>query len=203
MSRFEEAIEPLERGHDLGSKNSTWNKPSSQWLATCKQLVRADGIARDIDRSDPVETVSLAALAAEEGFHVLAAKLYRKTLEPATAENPESRLGGVRSAVAAGTGTGVDASNLDVDARMAWLEQAVRWLRDEMDDLSRQVHDGHLSQDAAALRLRSWLDDPTLAPIRDGSAIPEAPDALRRSIQQLWRDVEEIIEGPRPISLPK
>lgn len=203
LGRFDEASGPFERSRDLGPKGSEWEKDAAQWLADCERLAAASRIVTNDERAEPRALAQLAQVATRRGFHVLAATLHRKAIEPSEGARAESRIEGARAAVAAATGRDWGASSLDAEARVAWLAQALRWLRDDLEDASRRVGDGTLSPENAALHLRSWLDDPALAPIRDEGAIPSVPDEIRERIRRLWRDVEEFASNRQPNAVPR
>ncbi len=94
-------------------------------------------------------------------------------------------------AVQASFGQGQDAANLDEAERSRLRQQALKWLREDLDARSQPRN----KEGDAALPLswlRHWQEDSDLAGVR-GEALAKLPEAERKAWQQLWTDLDQAL----------
>jgi serine/threonine-protein kinase len=147
---------------------------------------RLSSVLEGSDRPAGAEvTADFARIAFSRHDHAGAARLWTEAFaaSPALAADPitGNRYQAARSAALAGAASG------------RWREQAVAWLGADLAASSAALEMGTFRQRAAVLRrLSRWQGDPALAGIRDGQALAGLPEPERRSLQDLWRRVDEL-----------
>ncbi len=181
--RFEEAIECLTRGHELGlalkKKGKPWNYPSNSWLARHKRL--ADVAKKysaltdfssvpDTDRSDLIEVLTLTKrpLAAAKLADVKADK------------SPGPVV--IGAALRCGEGIG-DAEALTAAERSMWRTLALGWLKLDFDEI-RSADATQRARQSAGMRSHPLL----LISRGDHVAGWPAPD--REAWQKFWAAVD-------------
>jgi tetratricopeptide (TPR) repeat protein len=95
-------------------------------------------------------------------------------------------------AVRAGAGAGEDAPP-QAD-RVAFRQQALDWLRTELDSY-RKSFDANptASQAAVAEAMKTWLADSDLTSVREPAAIEQLPATEQGAWSQLWGDVRKLL----------
>jgi tetratricopeptide (TPR) repeat protein len=126
--------------------------------------------------------------------------------DPKLADDPSTSYRYTASccAVLAACGLGSDAVKLDDAERARLRRQALSWLRADLAAWGQHVQ----KQPGRACsivqqKLRLWQQDADLEGVR-GDGLAKMPEAERRAWQQLWKDVEEMLnsttnrhQGPR------
>jgi serine/threonine-protein kinase len=209
QGKFAEAIAALRRGHELGSKDSRWRYPSEQWARACEHLLDLDqrlpallqGKARP---ASATEAIDFALLCHQyRGLHAASAHLFRAAFlarpELAQALDARYRYVAACAAALAGCGEGADALRLDAEGRRRWRQQALDWLRADLQAWQKQIENGTPAARAFAARmLQSWQQDGNLAGLRDAAGLAWLSEAERQTCRQLWADVEALLErAPR------
>ncbi len=203
LGRLEEALEALQKGHELGSGRPGWGYPSAQWVRECRLLVKLsptlpallEGKARPADNT---ERLAYARLCALKQRYTTAARLWQEAFaaEPELARQlaASHRHRAACAAALAGCGRGDEAARLDGPGRARWRRQALEWLRADLELWKKEAE----AKTAAARRRarlfleRSWLREPDLAGVRDAEALARLPEAEQPAWRQLWADVEAL-----------
>jgi serine/threonine-protein kinase len=203
--RMVEALEQFRRGHELGSKRPDWRYPSAEWVRTAEIRVALEAklpalLAGAIQPADDAERLEYITLCGIKGFHRAAVRLTSE----AFAANPKladdlgagTRFAAAISAALAGTGRSDDAKQLDDGARARLREQAVDWLRADLDLHARKFQTGK-PEDRAAVKdaLRKWQREPDLACIRDLDALESLPADERAALRRLWADAADLLRS--------
>jgi serine/threonine-protein kinase len=212
LGHFESALASLRRAHELGSKQPSWNHPTTQWVLKVERLAELDRKRKAIERgeaepADSAERIALAQFCTEPGLRLYAAavRFYSAAFaaDPRLADDPAAghRYQAVCCALQAGTGQGADATPLNDPQRPRWRRQAVDWLRADLA-LERKRFDRGTPGERQMVqeRLRRWQRDPDLAGVRDAAALAKLPEAERQAWQKLWADVAALLvkaEEPR------
>ena len=94
----------------------------------------------------------------------------------------------------AGCGQGKDADHLDDKERARLRQQALAWLRADLDTW-RGLLDKEASKapPVVAQQLQHWLTDPDFNGVRGPDALGKLPEAERKEWQKLWADVADTL----------
>jgi hypothetical protein len=95
---------------------------------------------------------------------------------------------------------GVDCSDaaFAAEERARFRAQGLQWLKDELEGYSRLVASGGAKARAEArIRLNSWQEDPTLAAVRESTALDRLPEAEREPWREFWGRVAAILDRAR------
>jgi hypothetical protein len=170
----------------------------------CERLVELDGKLPAIlsGQKQPADTAERLALA--ELCHLLCKKRYAAAsrfyqeafvAEPSLAGDlPSARRYNAASAAAlAGRGYGEDAGKLDAKERARLRQQALDWLREDLNAYR------HLIEEAAdknramiEQRMLYLLKDEDFAGVRGSESLSSLPEAERKEWQKLWEEVEAL-----------
>jgi serine/threonine-protein kinase len=207
--RFAEGRAALQRGHELGLRRPDWPFPSAEWVRNADHLIRLDGRLTAIleGKAQPAsssERLALALLCLQsKHLYVTSTRYFAEafTDSPKLAENLKAahRYNAACAAVRAGTGQGKDTSKLDDNGRAEMRYRALCWLQADLG-----LHASQLAskQAGTAEELRKalilWQKDPDLAAVRDRDVLDKLPDAERVAWQNLWAQVDALLERGRP-----
>jgi serine/threonine-protein kinase len=204
QGQFAEALSSLRRGHELGSRVPGWSYPSADWVRECERLVALDLILPAVLKgqahpASPAERLDLANLCQQPSkrLYAASARLYgeafaadRKLAEDLTATN---RYDAVCAAALAAAGQGNDAGKLDAEQRSALRQQALGWLRADLDAWGKRLAGARPPQrQAIPQTLRHWQQDPDLTGVRDDKALAALPAQQRDAWKKLWADVADL-----------
>src|SRR5439155_704893 len=89
QGRTEQSMASLERGHELGSRQSVWSLPSEAWYLEARRLAKLEAslpsiLKGEVKPTDSAEQLALGVVLYRKGFHAVLARL----AERAFAENP-------------------------------------------------------------------------------------------------------------------
>jgi tetratricopeptide (TPR) repeat protein len=113
------------------------------------------------------------------------------------------RYTAARYAVLAAAGKGEDAGKLEDRERAGLRRQALDWLRSDLAALSKLVANSPAQARAfAEKKLQHRRVDPDLETVRDAEALARLPEAERRAWQQLWADVDALLQRLRKAKDP-
>jgi hypothetical protein len=143
--------------------------------------------------------------------HLYAAttRLYREAIaaRPDVVTSPANgiRYDAACAAALAGVGAGADAGQLTESERVGLRQQALAWLRADLD-----AWRGLLDKDPDKARppevramMQHWQHDLDFNGVRGPGALARLPEAERKEWQKLWADVAEVLrraadEPPQP-----
>jgi tetratricopeptide (TPR) repeat protein len=196
QGHFTDAVESLQRGHDIGKKQPQWKYPSGEALREARRLAELDQrLPKVLAGADkPQSAEEMAAFANLCGQyrnrHADAVRLFRSAfaLKPSMASDVSAawRFQAAVSAIRAANGDGIDAPPVAERSRLR--EQALEWLRAELAAWSK-----------AAARQRSsvsqWLNDPAFGAVRDAAALATLPDDQRQAWEQFWMEVRRVADS--------
>jgi serine/threonine protein kinase/Flp pilus assembly protein TadD len=212
---FREALEELRRGHEIGSRNPRWPHPSAQWVRQCQRLAELDEklpafLSGKATPASPAEQIEMARLCTLKRLGGAAARCYAEAFaaQPALADDLSTgdRYNAARAAALAGCGQGQDATGLGDKERARLRQQALGWLRADLEALRRlrdKGPDETGSRAAVAGNLRHWLEAPAFAGVRGPEALARLPEAERPPWQKLWKDVADLLRRTQGEAAPE
>jgi hypothetical protein len=139
-----------------------------------------------------------AHLCYEKKRYLAAARFFSQALtaDPKSAADFENshRYQAACAAALAGCGRGDDAAQLDGQELARWRKQALDWLRADLKAYGalRPVSNPKEHQRLQEW-LRSWQSEPTLAGLRDATAVAHLSAAEQESCKQLWAEVQALL----------
>jgi serine/threonine protein kinase/Tfp pilus assembly protein PilF len=200
QGRFAEALKAMKRGHELGAKKPGWPYPSAQWVREAEQIVALEGKLPEFlkGQAQPADAdmhVALARCARYRKLHAAATRFYANAFDShpdlATNLDLEHRYEAACSAALSGCGQGQDAAPLDDQKRSGLRQQALVWLRADLELWARKVAGGRpTDRDAARAALQGWMRYPDLAGVR-GEALAKLPEVERKAWRKLWAEVAD------------
>jgi serine/threonine-protein kinase len=130
-----------------------------------------------------------------EGLPGVAARLYSNAFatEPKLADDVPAgaRFRAARAAVLAGCGQGKDAEQVDDKERASRRQQALDWLRQDLDWLTKRPD---TSMPLVRQRLQLWLSDPDFAGVRANDGLARLTAKEREEWMRLWSDVDALLQ---------
>jgi tetratricopeptide (TPR) repeat protein len=202
------SLDSLKRGHALGSKRKDWHYPSAQWVADAEKLVRleaklADVLARKATPKDQSELHGLLEVCRLKRRYVAAARLYADafTADPKLADdlNGHHRYTAAWYAALAVAGQGTDAGKLDDQDQSRLRQQALAWLRADLEQWRKRMEGGKPEdRQVARAALEHWQHDTALAGVRDAAALEKLAAQEQESWRKLWADVGELAKAAAP-----
>jgi serine/threonine-protein kinase len=201
--KFQEALEELRRGHELGSRTPGWTDPSAQWVRECERMIELDAKLPDflegkITPANFTERIEVARLCFLEHLNHAAVRFYEGAFaaEPRAVDYPSNghRYDAARAAAVAGCGQGRDADKLDEKERTHLRRQALVWLRADLEAWGRLLDkEPQKLRPLVALTMRRWLLNSDLACVHEPTALTGLPETERQSWQQLWSDIAGLL----------
>jgi tetratricopeptide (TPR) repeat protein len=204
--QFAEALTHLRRGHELGAKNPRWPYPSAQWVKECERLVELDSklpaiLSGKEQPADAGQRAEYAQLCHRKRLYAAAARLYREAIaaKPDQVVSPVNRYNAACAAVLAGCGAGEDAAKLPDAERAGLRQQALDWLRADLDAWRRLLDkEPDKARPGMAQQMRHWLRDPDFNGVRGPDALAKLPPAERAGWRKLWADVAALLRQATP-----
>jgi serine/threonine-protein kinase len=191
QGRFKESLAAFRRGHELGAKRSGWRYPSLQWVRKAEQLVELEKKPANVQ-----DLMTVARMATHQHQQFLVTVRF---LEQSLAANPDwagrlpadpPRYYAACCAAMAAAGKDRSAGILEAAAQRRLRQQAVSWLRDELDRNRKRLAKGTPEDRAAVAKaLAYWKVDGWLAAVRDKDAVDKLPQDERDACRKLWADV--------------
>ncbi len=156
-------------------------------------------LAGDLRPRGPEERRALIGSCLARNLVVAASRLQAEAVEADPKSFADIDGGGhypsARLAALAGCGGGADAAGLTEAERRRRRDQALRWLRTDLDSWASRVIGGDAeARRVARERLTPWLSEADLYLVRDEHALARLPAAERRAWQDFWRDLESLIQ---------
>jgi serine/threonine-protein kinase len=204
QGRFAESLAAYQRGHELGSRDSTWSYPSAAWVLQAERLAALEAklpafLKGEYRPKGATECLVLAAVCRNKNFHAAATRLYADAFaaNPKLADDCQAQLRYIAAchAALAAAGQGKDALKLDDTAKAKLRGQALDWLRAELAAWSKlQGSVPPEARAAIAQILSHWRSAPDLAGIRDRDALAKLPTEERAAFARLWTDVAMLLK---------
>jgi tetratricopeptide (TPR) repeat protein len=206
LGQFAEALKSLKMGHALGSKiGSDWKYPSAQWVQQCEALLALDQKLAAIQQgqaqpASAAEQLNLAILCRKyKKQYAAAAKFYTGAFAaaPKLADDltKSDRYNAACAAALAAAGQGQDAGPLDAAAKAKWRQQALAWLKADLQLWHKQAQSGQPAALQDVMKtLSHWQTDPDLASVRDAKALKQLPQTEATDWQTLWADVNKSVQ---------
>ena len=198
------SLDFYKRGHAAGSNRKDWRYPSAQWVANAERLVRLEAKLADVlegkaTATDNRERLGLAEVCRLKRRYVAAARLYADafTADPKLADDLKAghRYNAACSAALAAAGQGSDADKLDDHEHRRLRQQALAWLRADLEQWAKRPEAGK-PEDRQVMRakLEHWQRDTDLASVRDADALQKLTAQEQEAWRKLWADVAELLK---------
>jgi serine/threonine-protein kinase len=150
------------------------------------------------------EALQLALLCQRpKQLHAAASRLFADAFaaQPKLADDLQAahRYNAACSAALAGCGQGQDAAGLDAGQRARLRQQALGWLRADLEAWRKVLDRGKPPEQVKALAaLRHWQRDDDLAGLRDDKTLAGIPTDERDACRKLWADVAALVQKAAP-----
>jgi eukaryotic-like serine/threonine-protein kinase len=208
MGKFHAALESLEKGHALGSKQKGWRHPSEAWVRDARRMVELEAklpaiMKNETTAKDSAERLALADLGYKTGRFAASARFWGEAFAetPALADDLSkgNRYNAACSASLAASGKGKDEPMPDEPAKAKLREQALGWLRADLVSWVKVLEGGNepARKQAVLQTLAHWKEDADLAGIRDEAALAKLPETEREAFRALWADVDRLLAKAR------
>jgi WD40 repeat protein/tetratricopeptide (TPR) repeat protein/tRNA A-37 threonylcarbamoyl transferase component Bud32 len=202
---FVTALEPLRKGHDLGSRRAGWPYSSAAWVKQGQQLLALEkripaGLRGQA--ASPAEYLALAQLCQryQKRYHD-AARLYAKALadEPKLSQHalPAARYDAACAAALAAAGKGGGADGLPDEEKAGLRRQALDWLTTDLAARRQLLERDPLAAVVLHPALKHWQEDADLTGVRDAKELATLSRADQEAWHQLWADVEALQKETR------
>jgi tetratricopeptide (TPR) repeat protein len=198
----EQTLKLLPEGHPL--------RPLlTRQLHECQRLLELDARLTAIRAGDdqPQDTAEQLALAdfcqRYKKRYAAAVRFYAAAFAgqlalPAPLQAPH-RYNAACAAALAAAGQGADADKLDAKEKTRLRQQALAWLRDNLQEYAKPLKDADAkTRQAVRQTLQHWQKDPDLASVRGKEELAKLPGAERAAWQQLWAEVEKLLKKGAP-----
>ncbi len=203
QGRFVEALAALKRGHELGShRGGGWRYPSGQWVRNAERLAALDvrlakvlgGEARPASADEFILLAKLCQMkklyATEARFLTDAFAAQPKLIDDL---NEKLRFHAARGAALAGCGQGIDAAYLPETERCRLRNQALEWLRDDLNAWRGVLAKWPVqARPVVSSVMQHWRQD-DLAVVRDKGRLARLPARERLAWAKLWTDVSDLL----------
>jgi tetratricopeptide (TPR) repeat protein/tRNA A-37 threonylcarbamoyl transferase component Bud32 len=198
--RFTQAKTATQRSLDLLPPDHPLRPLAIQQLRECERLLELDArllgiLTGDEHPADTAEQLALADLCQRyRKRYGAAARFYADAFAAGAALTTKRAYDAARAALLAASGQGEDANKLDGKECLRLRQQALDWLRDALQSQMQRLKDADAKTRAAVWRtLEHWQQDADLARVRDAKALAKLPEAERQAWQQLWADVDKLL----------
>jgi tetratricopeptide (TPR) repeat protein/tRNA A-37 threonylcarbamoyl transferase component Bud32 len=213
QGRFTEALAAWKRGHELGSRRPDWRYPSEQWVRQAEQRVAFDArlakvLSGEAKPSSVGETIALAQLCQiYKKQYAAAARFFADAFvaDPRLSGDRPSRHRhkAARAAALAGCGQGKDAAGLDERERAHLRQQALDWLRADLNAWKGQLtKEPDKTRPLLIKQMQHWQADTDFNGLR-GNALARLPADEQRAWQKLWADVADMLARAQKRTTPE
>ena len=201
---YAEARELLRRGHELGSKQAGWRRPSAEWVRQAEQAAALDVklpaiLKGEAQPADAAEGLALAGMCATKHLHAAAAHLYAKVfaINPNLADDlgARNRYNAAAQSALAGGGHDKDDHPSGEADKAELRRQALEWLKADLASWA-----GRMNPDSAATvgkAMASWKTDKNLGGVRSPAALAKLSDEEQAAWQSLWSDIDTLLRQAR------
>jgi serine/threonine-protein kinase len=196
IAEYREAISIVKEDWPLAQRNLT---NALEYKKAAEKLPNIlNGEAEPADAADSLALAGFCGLRFK-ALYVTSVRFYRQ----AFAENPllavdlnleEHRYNAAWTAALAGCGKGKDADKLDAKELAGLRDQALVWLRADLEAYKQILENPVNCWDEAILeRMQHWLQDKDFDGTRGPEALGRLPEAEREGWRQLWVDVADMM----------
>jgi hypothetical protein len=155
-------------------------------------------LAGDDQPADAAEQLALADLCQRyKKRYAAAARFYAEAFASGATRSSQRAYNAGCAAILAAAGQGEDAAKLDAKEKTRLRQQALAWLRDALTIYGKLLEEPE-RRDEVRQKLQHWQKDPDLASVHGKEALSKLPDAERQAWQQLWADVEKVLQKNAP-----
>jgi tetratricopeptide (TPR) repeat protein len=201
---FAQALQALQRGHQLGSRRADWPYPSARWVEDCRRLLALEPrlpalLQGDDQPKDTAEQLTLAELCEFKKRYAAAAHFYQGAFaaepKPTPKEQARHCYDAACCAALAAEGKGEDAATLLDQEKARLRKQALAWLNDALTIHRHQLaEEDNQGRTLVRWTLQHWQKDHDLDSVRGKEALAKLPEAERAAWQQLWAEVEALLK---------
>jgi tetratricopeptide (TPR) repeat protein/tRNA A-37 threonylcarbamoyl transferase component Bud32 len=204
QGRFREARDSTHRSYRLLPARHPLRPRVFQQLRQCERLLVLEAQLPTLlqgknQPASPAERLEYAGLCQLKKLSAAAARFYTEAFaaDPQLADNLAAGhryLAACAAALAAG-GQGQDAGQLTAQQRARLRQQALAWLRADLDRWTKILDSGNPQARATVQqKLQHWQHGPALAGIRDAAWIVNLPAEELRACRRLWADVAALLQ---------
>jgi tetratricopeptide (TPR) repeat protein len=205
QGRFAEASAAFRRAAELDAPSRPESAKQAEQLARCCEALvalekRLPALrARKERPKDNADRLALADLCLNKQLNVSAAQLYADAFAADTTVADDLTAGyrqvAAFCAALAGCGKGSDADKLDAKERARWRQQALHWLRVDLQLWTKQLEKDTPKIKALVQRtLLRWQQHLDLAGVRDAKALAALPEAEQTAWREFWADVDALLK---------
>jgi tetratricopeptide (TPR) repeat protein len=176
-----------------------------------EQLLRAEAklpaiLKGEAKPADAEEQLALAQVCLATQRYANSARFFAAAFAASPAlERTDDRCEAALAAAQAGSGRGEHMPKPDSREQAHWRQQAVQWLRAELDFQRKQLASGKLADRYAVQKtLRLLLRRIELADIRDDAKLRKLPEEEHDACRRLWADIAALLaeaDSPRDGSM--
>jgi serine/threonine-protein kinase len=194
--QLRESLDEFRLGHEIGSRQPDWHKPSADWVRGAERLValerRLPAVVRGNEAPSSIaERLEFARLCSLLRRHADAVRFYVEAFE-AEPRAMADRNGQHPYNAACAT---VLAAASDETSQARLRQQGLDWLRLELVTWTKIVGAGDGPKREFAMRaLRHWQRDPDLASVRDAERLAKLPEDERKAWEALWAEVASLVK---------
>jgi serine/threonine-protein kinase len=210
---FAEALEALKRGHEIGSRRVDWHYPSAGWVSDCQRLLQLEArlpalLKGEAQPTDALDRLQLADLCLRyKKRYRDAVRFYSEAFTDSPQLTPMQQAplhsNAACAAVLAAAGQGMDADKLDAKEKTRLRQQALAWLRENLQRHGQQLGDADAKSRQAIHQVwQHWQKNAAFDSVRGKEALAKLPEDERAAWQQLWADVEALLSKGNPGSVP-
>ncbi len=211
--RFREALESLEKGHELGSRQPGWRLPSEVWVREARRMAELEerlptNLKGEANPEDAEESLALADLCYQKGLQAASARFWERAFagRPALLDDLSKahRYNAACAATLAGSGSGKDEPPPTEADRAEFRKKALGWLRADLAAWAKVLEGGNepARKQFVSRQLAHWKEDADLAGIRDEGALAKLPEGEREGFRAALGGCGSAPgEGPRGGSL--
>jgi tetratricopeptide (TPR) repeat protein len=212
QGEFREALKELRRAHELGSQNPNWPYPTLELMRECERLVELDEhlpdfVSRKAQPASPKERIELAEMCLRKKLNRAAVRFYEDAFaDPKTTKDARAghRYNAACAAALAGCGQGKDADKPDAKELARLRQQALDWLRADLDAWGRLLNkEPDMARPILVQQMRHWLADTDFVGVRGPQALSQLPEAERKLWQRLWDDVANMLARAQGKTTPE